>query len=45
MIFNALVAAVTTQNSTDKTSNSRIARRRYVTEKYHERSIANRYFK
>jgi hypothetical protein len=45
MIFNALISAVKTQSLIDKKSNERVARRKYISEKFNERSIINRYFK
>ena len=45
MIFNTLVTALTTRNDINKNSSSRASRKKYITEKYNERSITNRYFK
>ncbi len=45
MIFNALIAAMTSRNLDDKKVNKRTLRNKYIIEKYQERSIANRYFK
>lgn len=45
MIFNAFITAITTRNSVGKKSNNRACRNKYITEKYNERSITNRYFK
>lgn len=45
MIFNAIISAVSCQNSANKKSNRRNARHKYIIDKYHERSISERYFK
>ena len=43
MIYNAIISAVTCKNSKPKKSD-RILRNKYITQKYNERSIVNRYF-
>ncbi len=45
MIFNAIITAVTSQNSIDKKTDRKNARRKYIIDKFHERSITERYFK
>ncbi len=45
MIFNALKSAKATRNSIDNKSNTKACRHKYLTDKYNERSITNRYFK
>ncbi len=45
MTINTLIATITCQNSIGKTSRNISARHKYIIEKYHERSITNRYFK
>lgn len=45
MIFNAFKSAMTTRNSIEKKANTRACKSKYITEKYNERSITNRYFK
>lgn len=45
MIFNTIKAEVTSANSIDRKSKRRNARHKYIIDKYHERSIAERYFK
>ncbi len=45
MIFNALIVAITARHSIGKKLKDRTARHKYMIEKYHERSIVNRYFR
>jgi len=45
MSFNALISAITSRNSIGKKSECRASRNKYITNKYQERSITNRYFK
>ncbi len=43
MIFNAFISAITCKNLRPKKSD-RASRNKYITQKYNERSIVNRYF-
>ena len=45
MIFNALVSVFGSKNSSEKKSNRSQERDKYISQKYYERSIINRYFK
>jgi len=45
MIFNALISVFKTRNLVDKKSAKEVSRNKYIIEKYHERSVTNRYFK
>lgn len=45
MIFDTLISAFTTRNTIDKNESSRVSRKKYIIDKYNERSITNRYFK
>lgn len=45
MVFNAIISAFTSQTSMGKKPKGKTARHKYVIEKYHERSVTDRYFK
>lgn len=45
MIVNPIMSAIKEMVSKTKTSNLKNARRQYIKDKYHERSIVYRYFK
>lgn len=45
MIFSTLIATVTNRNSTGIKTKKKSPRHKYISDKYHERSIINRYFK
>jgi len=45
MIFNTLIAAVTNRSSIGIKTKNKSLRSKYISDKYHERSIINRYFK
>ena len=44
MIYNAIISAMTCKNSKPKKSD-KVLRNKYISQKYNERSITNRYFK
>jgi len=45
MNFNALMSMIANIASVEKKTKFRSSRAKYITEKYYERSISNRYFK
>lgn len=45
MIFNAIVSVFVTKRALEKKSDDSISRNKYISQKFHERSIVNRYFK
>ena len=45
MIFNILISTLTRRGSIDKSPCNRTTRNKYISQKYNERSITNRYFK
>lgn len=45
MILNTLITTVNGQKAIDKKPNRNYARHKYIMDKYHERSISERYFK
>ena len=45
MIFNTLASVCGNKEALDKKSNRSQARDKYISQKYYERSIINRYFK
>jgi hypothetical protein len=45
MILHTIIAAFTTRNILEKNQKSNLDRRKFINQKYNERSIINRYFK
>ncbi len=45
MIFNTIVSVFGTKKALEKKSDGSTSRNKYISQKYHERSIVNRYFK
>jgi hypothetical protein len=45
MIFDTLISAFSPRITIDKNESSKASRKKYITDKYNERSITNRYFK
>ena len=45
MILHTLIAAITTRNTLEKNQKSNLNRKKFINQKYNERSIVNRYFK
>lgn len=45
MIFNAITTIMNARNSSRKKTSTNVSRNKYITEKYNERAIINRYFK
>jgi hypothetical protein len=44
MIFNTLISTVTNRNSSGIKTKNKSPRNKYISDKYHERSIINRLF-
>lgn len=45
MIFNTIIGMVTSQGTMGKKNSANANKRKYLSQRYHERSIVNRYFK
>ena len=45
MILHTLIAAITTRNTLEENQKSNLNRKKFINQKYNERSIVNRYFK
>lgn len=45
MSFNTIISAITCKNTLGKKPKKATTRHQYIIEKYHERSITDRYFK